>query len=67
VAVIGAGGLGGHVIMLLFWVGLGHLMVIDFDTFDETNQNHQVSFSEKHLEGPSQKQQLKLCTLLILV
>jgi molybdopterin/thiamine biosynthesis adenylyltransferase len=49
VAVIGAGGLGGHIIMLLSRVGVGHLVVIDFDTFDETNKNRQPLCSEKSL------------------
>jgi len=49
VAVIGAGGLGGHIIMLLSRIGLGHLVVIDFDTFDETNQNRQALCSKESL------------------
>lgn len=42
VAVIGAGGLGGTVILLLARMGIGHLMVVDSDVFDETNLNRQV-------------------------
>lgn len=42
VAVIGAGGIGGHVIHLLARIGVGRLVVIDFDTFDETNLNRQL-------------------------
>jgi molybdopterin/thiamine biosynthesis adenylyltransferase len=52
VAVIGAGGLGGQVIMLLSRVGLGHLIVIDFDVFDETNLNRQALCSKKSLRKP---------------
>ncbi|MBN1105855.1 MAG: HesA/MoeB/ThiF family protein [Deltaproteobacteria bacterium] len=42
VVVVGAGGLGGHVILLLARLGIGHLVVADGDVFDETNLNRQV-------------------------
>ena len=42
VAVIGAGGLGGQVILLLGRLGIGQLVVVDQDVFDETNLNRQV-------------------------
>lgn len=42
VAVIGAGGLGGHVITALARIGIGRLIIIDGDRFDETNLNRQV-------------------------
>ena len=42
VAVVGAGGLGGQVILLLGRIGIGHLVVVDRDVFDETNLNRQV-------------------------
>lgn len=42
VAVIGAGGLGGQVILLLARLGVGTLVVVDGDAFDETNQNRQA-------------------------
>ena len=42
VAVVGAGGLGGQVILLLARVGVGNLTVIDYDRFDETNLNRQA-------------------------
>lgn len=41
-AVVGAGGLGGYVITLLARVGVGSLIVIDPDSFDETNFNRQA-------------------------
>lgn len=41
VAVIGAGGLGGTVILLLARMGIGFLAVVDNDVFDETNLNRQ--------------------------
>lgn len=42
VAVIGAGGLGGTVILLLARIGVGLLTVVDGDVFDETNLNRQA-------------------------
>ena len=42
VAVVGAGGLGGHAIELLARLGVGYLKVIDGDCFDETNLNRQL-------------------------
>jgi molybdopterin/thiamine biosynthesis adenylyltransferase len=42
VAVIGAGGLGGTVILLLARIGVGFLTVVDGDVFDETNLNRQT-------------------------
>jgi molybdopterin/thiamine biosynthesis adenylyltransferase len=42
VAVIGAGGLGGQVIVLLARIGVGTLVVVDCDHFDETNLNRQA-------------------------
>jgi molybdopterin-synthase adenylyltransferase len=49
VAVIGAGGLGGQVILLLGRVGIGHLVVVDRDVFDETNLNRQVLSNRDNL------------------
>ena len=49
VAVVGAGGLGGHVILLLARLGIGHLMVVDHDVFEESNLNRQALCSEKSL------------------
>jgi molybdopterin/thiamine biosynthesis adenylyltransferase len=42
VSVIGAGGLGGEVILLLARIGIGSLIVVDSDAFDETNLNRQA-------------------------
>jgi molybdopterin/thiamine biosynthesis adenylyltransferase len=42
VSVIGAGGLGGEVTLLLARVGIGRLIVVDSDAFDETNLNRQA-------------------------
>ena len=50
VAVIGAGGLGGTVILLLARMGIGHLKVVDGDVFDETNLNRQALSSCANLD-----------------
>lgn len=42
VAVVGAGGLGGHVMLLLARTGIGHIVAVDDDRFDETNLNRQA-------------------------
>jgi molybdopterin/thiamine biosynthesis adenylyltransferase len=42
ITVVGAGGLGGQVILLLARAGIGHLIVVDSDAFDETNLNRQA-------------------------
>jgi molybdopterin/thiamine biosynthesis adenylyltransferase len=47
VAVVGAGGLGGNVILLLARLGIGHLVVVDSDRFDETNLNRQILSSQE--------------------
>ena len=52
VAVIGAGGLGGTVILLLARMGIGHLKVVDCDEFDETNLNRQALSSIANLGLP---------------
>ena len=49
VAVVGAGGLGGQVILLLARLGIGHLVVVDHDVFDETNLNRQALCSKSAL------------------
>ncbi|HET6489116.1 MAG TPA: ThiF family adenylyltransferase [Syntrophales bacterium] len=52
VAVAGAGGLGGQVIVLLARVGVGTLVVVDCDRFDETNLNRQALCIEETLGEP---------------
>jgi len=49
-AVIGCGGLGGHLLELLARIGVGHLVAVDGDVFDETNLNRQL-LSEVSLLG----------------
>ena len=52
VAVVGAGGLGGHVILLLARLGIGTLVAVDYDVFDETNLNRQALSSMETLGKP---------------
>jgi len=42
VAVIGCGGLGGHVLLMLARIGIGFLVVVDPDVFEESNLNRQA-------------------------
>lgn len=46
VAVVGAGGLGGWIIEGLARMGVGHLIIIDGDTFQENNLNRQLGCTE---------------------
>lgn len=52
VAVIGCGGLGGHLIELLARVGIGSIRAVDGDVFEPTNLNRQL-LSEVSLLGNS--------------
>ena len=52
IAVIGAGGLGGNVILLLARVGIGSLVVVDQDFFDESNLNRQALCNVNSLGTP---------------
>jgi molybdopterin/thiamine biosynthesis adenylyltransferase len=52
IAIIGAGGLGGNVILLLARVGIGSLVVVDQDVFDETNLNRQALCNVNSLGRP---------------
>ncbi len=42
VAVYGLGGVGSYVVEALARAGIGHLVIIDYDKFDETNINRQL-------------------------
>jgi len=52
VLVAGCGGLGGYVIESLGRLGVGHLVVVDGDIFDETNLNRQLLSSNMNLGKP---------------
>lgn len=49
VTVVGAGGLGGHIIDQLARLGIGNLKIIDFDRFDESNLNRQLYSDTKNI------------------
>jgi molybdopterin/thiamine biosynthesis adenylyltransferase len=52
VCIIGAGGLGGQIILLLARLGIGNLTIVDCDIFDETNLNRQALSSMDALGRP---------------
>lgn len=52
VSIIGAGGLGGHVILLLARIGIGRIIIFDRDVFDETNLNRQLLSSTTTVDIP---------------
>jgi molybdopterin/thiamine biosynthesis adenylyltransferase len=52
VLVVGCGGLGGYVIECLGRLGVGRLVVVDGDVFDETNLNRQLLSSNMNLGKP---------------
>lgn len=49
VAVVGAGGLGGHIIELLTRQGVGYMRIIDGDCFADHNLNRQLLATERNL------------------
>jgi molybdopterin/thiamine biosynthesis adenylyltransferase len=49
VAVIGCGGLGGYIVEELARLGVGKIVVIDFDVFEEHNLNRQLFSSPENL------------------
>lgn len=56
VGVVGAGGLGGQILLLLARLGIGHLTVVDHDVFDESNLNRQALSSNKALGNSKAKE-----------
>ncbi|DAB27920.1 MAG: tRNA cyclic N6-threonylcarbamoyladenosine(37) synthase TcdA [Sulfurimonas sp. RIFOXYD12_FULL_33_39] len=57
VLLLGVGGVGGHCLDCLMRSGLVHVTIVDFDTYDESNQNRQL-WSELH-EGEAKVEALK--------
>lgn len=51
-AVAGCGGLGGWIIEILARVGVGRLILIDGDVFEENNMNRQLNATEEALGRP---------------
>jgi len=52
VGIIGAGGLGGFALEILARMGVGRLVVVDGDTFSDSNLNRQILATEKSLGKP---------------
>jgi len=52
VGIVGAGGLGGWIIEGLSRIGVGHIIVIDSDQFEENNLNRQLFCREQDLGRP---------------
>lgn len=49
VVIVGLGGLGGYVLEELSRIGVGYIVGIDHDVFDQTNLNRQILSSEQNL------------------
>lgn len=56
VAVIGCGGLGGNILELLARLGVGEIIVIDGDKFNESNLNRQILCTEENLKKSKVKE-----------
>ncbi|MBC7326125.1 MAG: HesA/MoeB/ThiF family protein, partial [Moorella sp. (in: Bacteria)] len=56
VAVIGCGGLGGYVIEMLARMGVGRLVLVDGDEFDDNNLNRQLISTEANLHRPKARE-----------
>ena len=52
VCIIGCGGLGGYIIEILARIGVGNLIIVDGDVFEESNLNRQL-YSKMELLGKS--------------
>ncbi len=59
VGIVGAGGLGGFVLELLARMGVGKLIVIDGDSFSDSNLNRQLLATESTLQQPKVEQAAK--------
>lgn len=64
VCIIGCGGLGGFIIEILSRVGVGNLVLVDGDTFHESNLNRQLMCTESNI-GKSKAQESALRVALI--
>jgi molybdopterin/thiamine biosynthesis adenylyltransferase len=60
VTVVGAGGLGGAVILLLARIGIGEIVVVDPDRFDETNLNRQALATMAALGRPKVEEAVRV-------
>ncbi len=64
VAVAGCGGLGGQVILLLTRLGVGRILVVDPDVFDETNLNRQALCRTDNLGMFKAEEAARQCALI---
>jgi tRNA A37 threonylcarbamoyladenosine dehydratase len=46
IIILGVGGVGGHALDCLYRSGVKDITIVDFDTYDETNQNRQIGSDE---------------------
>ena len=53
VMVVGCGALGNEVLKNLALFGVGHLVVVDFDTIEPSNLTRSILFSQAHGRSPS--------------
>ena len=60
VGIVGAGGLGGQVVILLARMGIGEMVVIDADIFDETNLNRQALSTIDAIDWPKAERARKV-------
>lgn len=60
VCIVGCGGLGGHIIEMLARLGVGHLVIVDGDTFHESNLNRQLFSREDNIGESKAKESAKL-------
>jgi len=49
VVILGVGGLGGYAVEMLARIGVGKLLLVDFDKFETTNLNRQIISTEDNL------------------
>lgn len=55
ICIVGCGGLGGYIIEMLARIGVGHLTLIDGDSFSRNNLNRQMLSLESNLLRPKVK------------
>ena len=64
VAVVGCGGLGGHIIEMLARMGIGHITAIDGDVFEPHNLNRQLFSLPSNLGMPKAQEAKKRIALV---
>jgi hypothetical protein len=66
VAVVGAGGIGSHVIQQAAYLGVGRIAVLDFDAVEESNLNRLVGAWDADLDSGARKTGIakRHCTLI---